>query len=590
MTIVTTTSRVSYVGNGSTFAFTVPWRVLDASFLLVQKVVTATGAVTTLALNTDYTVSGVTNPSATLTTAVAPLATETLVISVNVPLTQTADYVPGDEFPAETHEAALDKLTLIAQQLSATTTRNVRAPATDAFVAELPSAVARANKFLRFDANGDPSIADSQIPTIYYGAANSDPLTRPDGSARQAGDLYFNTTSNVVRVFSGSAWQNAVPSSSITLVNYAETSATAKTTFTIAGGYTVGTVFIYLNGVLLEPSEYTASNGSTVVLGAACAVGDEFRCVGFPPLSIADTLARSQSLADVPDKAAARSNLGLAATAGNVVLARNAATAGDFAQVALAASQLLGRGATGDISPITLGAGLSMVGTALTAATVGVIDYQAFANPGAGTWTKPAGAGGSDLVLVTMWAAGGGGAATQSGGGGGAFSFLLLAAGALPATLSVSIGAGGAVGAAGGNTSFGPWSVFGGGAGSVSGGGGGGGWLSAGGTGPGAGGGPLGGAAGNPGASSSGMSGGGGSNTSGATGGNSVFGGGGGSIGGTGGLSFYGGGGGGATGGTSQLGGAGGGTGVAGSQPGGGGGINAAGGNGLMRVWTLRVG
>ena len=43
----------------------------------------------------------------------------------------------------------------------------------------------------------------------YLGAKASDPSVDNDGDALNAGDLYFNTTSNVLKVYSGSAWQTA---------------------------------------------------------------------------------------------------------------------------------------------------------------------------------------------------------------------------------------------------------------------------------------------------------------------------------------------------------------------------------------------
>ena len=106
------------------------------------------------------------------------------------------------------------------------------------------------------------------------------------------------------------------------------------------------------------------------------------------------------------------------------------------------------------------------------AALTSAIDTQPFS--ASGTWTKPAGA---SLVLVRIFGAGGGGGGGArsgagavkygaSGGGGGAFYERWFYPTQLPATVSVTIGAGGAAGlastgagGAGGSSSFGAFIV-----------------------------------------------------------------------------------------------------------------------------------
>lgn len=204
------------------------------------------------------------------------------------------------------------------------------------------------------------------------------------------------------------------------------------------------------------------------------------------------------------------------------------------------------------------------------------------------SWVKPDGLSPDTLVLVEAWGGGGGGgpAASSGGGGGGGYARREFRIGDLPATVTVTIGAGGAVSTAGGNTTFGAFlTAFHGGhganstIGSSGNGGGGGGTNEAGGnaTGTDAGlGGFQGGGNGDatPLNNAGGIYGGGGGASSGGTnaGGRSVFGGGGGAAGsGPAGLSLWGG-----------NGGAGG---SAGSAPGGGGGRGAAGARGEVRVW-----
>ena len=55
---------------------------------------------------------------------------------------------------------------------------------------------------------------------------------------------------------------------------YAFTATAAQTTFTVSGGYTVGLVDVFINGVKLAAADFTATNGTTVVLGTGTGVGN----------------------------------------------------------------------------------------------------------------------------------------------------------------------------------------------------------------------------------------------------------------------------------------------------------------------------
>ena len=57
------------------------------------------------------------------------------------------------------------------------------------------------------------NVADiTNFSDVYLGPAAADPTLRNDGSALQAGDLYFNTVSDVVKVYDGAAWLAAFAS------------------------------------------------------------------------------------------------------------------------------------------------------------------------------------------------------------------------------------------------------------------------------------------------------------------------------------------------------------------------------------------
>jgi hypothetical protein len=63
------------------------------------------------------------------------------------------------------------------------------------------------------------NVADiTNYSDTYLGAKTTDPTVRNDSSALQAGDLYFNTADDVMKVYSGSAWQAAYVSLSGALI------------------------------------------------------------------------------------------------------------------------------------------------------------------------------------------------------------------------------------------------------------------------------------------------------------------------------------------------------------------------------------
>jgi hypothetical protein len=80
-----------------------------------------------------------------------------------------------------------------------------------------------------------------------------------------------------------------------------EVTATAgQTVFTANGGYTVGYLDVFLNGVQLQTVDFTATNGSTVTLVSAASSGDEVRLVAWGTFNAADVDVSSINATGTP--------------------------------------------------------------------------------------------------------------------------------------------------------------------------------------------------------------------------------------------------------------------------------------------------
>ena len=162
MTVSSTTSKNTYTGDAADVTFDFTFSVLDEAHILVQLKNTTTGVITDQTITTHYTVSGTGNLSGstnyttgTITFISAPSASEEVILSRNVPLTQATDYIENATFPAQTHESALDKLTMVAQQQDEQLDRSIKLDAAISGVAStITTATVTADGYLKLNSAG----------------------------------------------------------------------------------------------------------------------------------------------------------------------------------------------------------------------------------------------------------------------------------------------------------------------------------------------------------------------------------------------------------------------------------------------------
>ena len=97
---------------------------------------------------------------------------------------------------------------------AATATTQAGIATTQAGIATTKASEASASEIAAEAAKVAAEAALDEFTDIYLGAKASDPTTDNDGNALTAGDQYFNTTLNVLKIYNGSAWQAAAIDSS----------------------------------------------------------------------------------------------------------------------------------------------------------------------------------------------------------------------------------------------------------------------------------------------------------------------------------------------------------------------------------------
>lgn len=174
MTISSTTQKLQYACNGSTATFNYTFKIFDDSDLDVI-ITTARGVETQLTLTADYTVTGA-GVDAGGTIVLNDPANDapsgsTLTVMRDVPYTQETDYTEGDDFPAEAHEDALDKLLMQILQLKDKSDRSLMLQRSSTYTGlTLPDPVA--GYYLRW--NSGLTGLENVTAVSVVGASNTD--------------------------------------------------------------------------------------------------------------------------------------------------------------------------------------------------------------------------------------------------------------------------------------------------------------------------------------------------------------------------------------------------------------------------------
>ena len=121
-----------------------------------------------------------------------------------------------------------------------------------------------------------------------YRVSASAPTTSLD-----VGDLYFDTTSDTMKVYGSSGWQNT--GSSVNGTSQRFTYTISRTPTTVSGAddngetlaYDAGFADVYVNGVRMSSADITITSGTSVVFASALTNGDVVDIVAYGTFNVA---------------------------------------------------------------------------------------------------------------------------------------------------------------------------------------------------------------------------------------------------------------------------------------------------------------
>ena len=133
-----------------------------------------------------------------------------------------------------------------------------------------------------------------------YNSTKDGPTSDNDNGSLADGMLYFNTTDNQMMVYktTGAKWIPASSTGSTSLVVHKFTASGSETSVSASSfsptlTYTPANIIVFLNGVRLDATDYTATNGNDITGLSALTASDEVVVYAFKSFEVADAVSAS---------------------------------------------------------------------------------------------------------------------------------------------------------------------------------------------------------------------------------------------------------------------------------------------------------
>ena len=284
---------------------------------------TNAAASATNAATSESNAAGSESAAATSETNAATSATSAST-SASAAATSATNAASSESNAAASQSAAATSATAAATSATSAATNATNA-ATSATNASTAQTAAETAQTAAEAAQAAAELAADNFDDTYLGSKSSDPTVDNDGGALNAGDLYFNTTSNTLKVYSGSAWQDAAVDSSGFVQTTGDTMTGALTinaslsvdggTIKLDGNYPTGTNNVALGDTALNAvgSGAIANTALGYAAGTAITTGDENTAVGNSALAAVTTASNNTALGSLAlqSNTSGTSNVGL---------------------------------------------------------------------------------------------------------------------------------------------------------------------------------------------------------------------------------------------------------------------------------------